>query len=139
MFFISKYKKIVFSLYSQKKIFENRKQKLLPKHNLMIGAHFSCLVCGTCGFNEIERLLNSKLLIQIPFTLWIVQSLLESIDYDFIDSLGLSVPLWIDRSQVPILDMQFTTVPYENFVIKLKPIVWDEGMRDPKPSDNIFP
>ena len=30
MFFISKYKKIVFSLHSPKQVFENRKQKLLP-------------------------------------------------------------------------------------------------------------
>ena len=28
---------------------------------------------------------------------------------------------------------------WKAFVLKLKPIVRDEGMRDPKPSDNIFP
>ena len=34
MFFFSKYKKIFFSLYSQKQVFENRKQKMLPNITL---------------------------------------------------------------------------------------------------------
>ena len=46
MFWFQKYKKIVFSLYSQKQIFENRKQKLLP--NISLGFYvfrtLSCIV-----------------------------------------------------------------------------------------------
>ena len=34
MFYYKKYKKIVFSLHSQKQVFENRKQKLLPNITL---------------------------------------------------------------------------------------------------------
>ena len=40
---------------------------------------------------------------------------------------------------IPIRKSQVTTVPLEDFAIKLKTIVRDEGMGDPKPSDNIFP
>ena len=47
MFLISKYKKIVFSLYFQKQVFENRKQKLLPNITLV----FLCL----CLVGGIER------------------------------------------------------------------------------------
>ena len=74
-----------------------------------------------------------------PFTFWTIQPLLESIYYDIIDSLGLSVPLWIGQSRVPILNTQFTTVPSKSFTIKLKPIIRDEDVRDLKLSDNIFP
>ena len=74
-----------------------------------------------------------------PFSLCIIQPLLQSIHYDLIDSLGLSIPLWISQGGIPILNAQVTTVPPESFTIKLKTIVRDEGMRDPKPSDNIFP
>ena len=34
-FWFQKYNKIVFSLYSQKQVFENRKQKLLPNNSLL--------------------------------------------------------------------------------------------------------
>ena len=34
MFLISKIQEIIFSLYSQKQVFENKKQKLLPKITL---------------------------------------------------------------------------------------------------------
>ena len=73
------------------------------------------------------------------FPLSIVQSLLESIHYDLVDSLGLSIPLWISWGGIPICNSQVIIVPPEGFAIKLKTIVRDEGMRDPKPSDNIFP
>ena len=72
-------------------------------------------------------------------SLCIIQPLLKSIHYDLIDSLGLSIPLWISRGRIPIPNAQVTTVPLEGFAIKLNTIVQDEGMRDPKPSDNIFP
>ena len=49
-----------------------------------------------------------------PFTLYIIQPLLESIQYDFIDSLNLSIPLWICRGGVHILDAQITTISPED-------------------------
>ena len=68
-----------------------------------------------------------------------IQPLLESIHYDLIDSLDLSIPLWISWGGIPIHNVQVTTIPPEGFTIKLKTIIRDEGVGDPKPSDNIFP
>ena len=73
------------------------------------------------------------------FSLCIIQPLLESIHYDLINSLGLSISLWISRGGIPIRNALVTTVPLEGFTIKLKTIVRDEGMKDLKPGDNIFP
>ena len=73
-----------------------------------------------------------------PFSLCIIQPLLESIHYDLIDNLGLSIPLWISQGGIPIRNAQVITIPLEGFAIKLKTIVRDEGMRDSKLSDNIF-
>ena len=73
-----------------------------------------------------------------PFTPGIVQPLFKSIHCDLVDSLDLSIPQWISRSGIPILNAQVTTVPPKGFAIKLKTIVRDKGMRDPKSSDNIF-
>ena len=58
-----------------------------------------------------------------PLALCIIQPLLESIQYDLIDSLDLPIPLGISRSGIPIRDTQFTTVPFESFAIKLKSVV----------------
>ena len=74
-----------------------------------------------------------------PFSLCIIQPLFESIHYDLIDNLGLSIPLWISRGGIPIRNAQVTTVPFESIAIKLKTIVRYEGIRDPKLGDNIFP
>ena len=73
------------------------------------------------------------------FALSIIQPLLESIHYNPIDSLSLSIPLGVSWSGIPICDTQFTTVPSKSLAIKLKSVVRDEGMRDPKPSDNVLP
>ena len=73
------------------------------------------------------------------FSLCIIQPLLESIHYDLIDSLSLSIPLWINWGGILIRNAQVTTVPSEGFAIKLKTIFWDERMKDPKLSNNIFP
>ena len=50
----------------------------------------------------------------------------------------LSIPLWISQGEITICNAQVTTVPPEGFTIKLKTIVRDGGMRDPKSGDNIF-
>ena len=49
------------------------------------------------------------------FTFCIIQPLLESTHYDLIDSLDLSIPLWISRGGVPLPNAQFITVPPEGF------------------------
>ena len=74
-----------------------------------------------------------------PFALGIVQPLFELIHYDFVHSLGLSISLWISRSWIYVLNTHFTTIPPESLAIKLKLVVQDEHVRNPKPSDNIFP
>ena len=74
-----------------------------------------------------------------PFSFCIIQPLLESIHYHFIDGLDLSIPLWISRGEIPIHNAYVTTIPPKGFAIKLKVVVRDEGMRNPKPGDNIFP
>ena len=33
----------------------------------------------------------------------------------------------------------FTTISSEGFTVKLEPITQDEGVRNPKPSYNVFP
>ena len=58
---------------------------------------------------------------------------------DLVDSLSLSIPLWVSRGGIPICNSQVTTVPLKGFAVKLKSIFWDERIGDPKPSDNIFP
>ena len=73
-----------------------------------------------------------------PIFLSIIEPLLESIYYDLVNSLDLSIPLGISWGRIPIRNFQVTTVSPERFVIKLKAIVRDEGTRD-LPCDNIFP
>ena len=73
------------------------------------------------------------------FALCIIQPLLKSIHYDLINSLGLSIPLGISESGIPICDTQFTIVPSKSLAIKLKSVVLDEGMRNIKSSDDVLP
>ena len=68
----------------------------------------------------------------------IVQPFLESVHYDFVNSLGLSIPLRVSWGGVPICNPQIIAISPEGFVIKLKSIVQDEGTRDPEPGDNVF-
>ena len=51
----------------------------------------------------------------------------------------MTIPLGVSRGRIPIRNFQITIVSPKGFAIKLKSIVRDEGMRDPKPGDNIFP
>ena len=74
-----------------------------------------------------------------PFSLCIVQPLLESIHYGFINGLGLTVPLGIGWGRVSVLDSQVIAVSPKRFVIELKAVVRDEGMRDSESADNVFP
>ena len=72
-------------------------------------------------------------------SLRIIQSFLESIHYDLINSLGLSIPLGIGRGGISIRNSQFVAVSPEGLTIKLKAIVQDEEMRDLEPGNNVFP
>ena len=73
------------------------------------------------------------------FSFCIIQPFLESVNYDLVNSLGLSISLGICWGGIPIRYSQVTTVSLEGFAIKLKAIVRDEGTRDFESSDNVFP
>ena len=73
------------------------------------------------------------------FLFCIIQSLLESTHYNLIDSLGMSIPLWICRDGISICYAKVTTISPKGFTIELKSIVRDEFMRDSKQSNNILP
>ena len=73
-----------------------------------------------------------------PFSLYVVQPLFKSAHYDLIDSLSLSIPLWICWGGISIRYAQVTTISPKGLAIELKTVVRDEGTRDSKPSDNIF-
>ena len=71
-------------------------------------------------------------------SLCIIQSFLESVHYDLINSLGLSIPLGIGRGGISVRNSQFATVSPEGLTIKLKVIVRDLVMRDPESGKNVF-
>ena len=73
-----------------------------------------------------------------PFSLCIIQPLLESIYYDFVNSLGLSIPLEVSYGRVSVCNSQITAISPKGFAIELETIIRDEGMRNPKPCDNVF-
>ena len=60
-------------------------------------------------------------------------------NYDFVNGLGLPIPLGVSWGRIFICNSQITTVSSERFAIKLKSIVQDEGARDPESGDNVFP
>ena len=66
-----------------------------------------------------------------PFSHRIIQPLLESIHYDLINSLGLSIPLGVSRGGISICNSQITTVPPKGLAIKLKAIIRDQGFWNP--------
>ena len=68
----------------------------------------------------------------------IIQPLLESVYYDFFNSLGLSISLGVSWGRIFVRNSQIIAVSLKRFVIKLKTIIRDEGMRDPEPGDNVF-
>jgi len=73
-----------------------------------------------------------------PSSLRIIQSLFQPIDHDLINGLGLSISLGVGWSGIPVCNSQVTTVSPEDLTIKLKAVVRDEGMRDPKLSDDVL-
>ena len=74
-----------------------------------------------------------------PSSFRIIQLLFESVHYDFVNSLGLTIPLEVSWGRVPICNSQITVVSLEGFAIKLKSIVRDEGTKDLELGENIFP
>ena len=73
-----------------------------------------------------------------PSSLRIIQSLFQPIDYDLINNLGLSISLGVCRSEIPICNSQVTTISPEGLAIKLKAVIRDEGIRDPKLSNDVL-
>ena len=74
-----------------------------------------------------------------PSSLLIIQLLFQPIDYDLVNSLDLSISLGVSRNGIPICNSQVTAVSPEGLTIKLKVIIRDEGMRDPKSSNDVLP
>ena len=74
-----------------------------------------------------------------PSSLLIIQLLFQSINYDLVNSLDLSISLGVSRNGIPVCNSQVTAVSLEGLTIKLKVIIRDEGMRDPKSSNDVFP
>ena len=73
-----------------------------------------------------------------PSSLRVIQPFLESIHYDLINSLSLSISLRISWNGIPACDTEITIISPEGFAVELKAIVRDEGMKDPELCDNIF-
>ena len=67
------------------------------------------------------------------------QPLFQPIDYDLINSLGLFVFLGVGRNGIPVCNSQVTIVPLEGLAIKLKAVIRDVGMKDPKSSNDVLP
>ena len=74
-----------------------------------------------------------------PSFLHIIQPLFQPIDYDIVNSLSLSISLGVGRSGIPVCNSQVTAVSLEGLAIKLKAVIYDEGMRDLKLSNNVLP
>ena len=74
-----------------------------------------------------------------PPSLRVIQSLMESVYYDLVNSLDLSVSLGISWGRIFIRNSQLKAISPEGLTIKLKAIIRDEGVRDPEPGDNVFP
>ena len=74
-----------------------------------------------------------------PFSFCIVQPFFKPTHYDLIDSFSLSILLWIHQGGISIRYAQVTVVPPEGFTVELKSIVYDEGIRDPKMSNDVLP
>ena len=73
------------------------------------------------------------------FSLYVIQPLFKPTHYDLSDSFSLSIPWWICRSRISIRYAQVITIPSESLAIKLKSVTRNEGTRNSKSSDNIFP
>ena len=74
-----------------------------------------------------------------PFSLRIIQPLFQPVDYNFVNSFSLSITLGVSRSGIPVCNSQVTTVSPEGLAIKLKADVRDEGVGDPKSSNDVLP
>ena len=72
------------------------------------------------------------------FSLCLIQPLFKFIYYDLVDSFDLPISLWIGWSGISILYTQVKTVFLKGFAIKLKAIIRDESIGNPKSSNNTL-
>ena len=72
-----------------------------------------------------------------PIYLFFFQLFVQSIDDDFISSLGLPVALWICESGISVFYAQPITIPPKGFTIKLKVVVRCVSIWDFKSCNNI--
>lgn len=74
-----------------------------------------------------------------PFSLSFFQSLLQSIDNDFIHSLGLAIAMRVCWGGVSVLYAQITTISPKGLSIELKPVIRYESVWDPKFCNDVSP
>ena len=72
-----------------------------------------------------------------PFSFCIIQPLLKPIDYYFVNSFSLPIPLRISRSRISVSYSQVRTVLPKGIAIKLKSIIQDKSAWSSKSRDNI--
>ena len=73
-----------------------------------------------------------------PSSLRIIQPLFQPVDYDFVNSFSLSFILWVSKSGILVCNSQVTVVSLKGLAIKLKVVVQDEGVGDPKSSNDVL-
>ena len=73
-----------------------------------------------------------------PSSLLIIQLLFQPINYDLVNSLDLSISLGVSRNGIPVCNSQVIAVSLEGLTIELKVIIRDEGIRDPKLSNDVL-
>ena len=72
-----------------------------------------------------------------PFSFCVIQPLLKPIDYYFVNSFSLPIPLRISRSRISVSYTQVRTVLPKGIAIKLKSIIRDKSAWNSKSRDNI--
>ena len=87
------------------------------------------------GWSDMSK---RRVIVFHPLSLYFIQSFLESIHYDLIDSLNLSIPLWICQGGISVCYAQVTAIPPEGFAIKLKPLSKMSVLRIPNRVTIIF-
>ena len=73
-----------------------------------------------------------------PSPLCIIQSLFQTVYYDFVHGLGLPISLGVGKSGISVGDPKLAAVFPEVLTIKLKTVVRDEGVRSSEVRNNVF-
>ena len=74
-----------------------------------------------------------------PFSFRVIQPLLKPIDYYFVNSFSLPIPLRISQSRIFVFYTQVRTVLPKGIAVKLESIIRDKSAWSSKSCDNIPP